>query len=124
MARDGDCHGDRTLTAVEDEVFAALSDRSRRIALYYLRWRRRVDVDELADVVTGWRHADRPGTATKADRDQVRWSLLGGHLPVLDDAGLVDYDESTGTVTVEQLSERVQSLIDFAYDSEGDTDPT
>lgn len=124
MARDGDCHGGRALPVGADEVFAALSDRSRRIALYYLRWRRRVDLEELADVVTGWRHADRPGMATKADRDRVRDGLHGRHLPVLDDVGLADYDEVTGTVAVEPLPERVQTLIDFANESEGSTNPT
>lgn len=121
MARDGDPLRDMVLPAVDDEVFVALSDRHRRIALYYLRWRRRVDVEELADVVTGWRHADRRGAVPRAKRDRVRAALLGQHLPILVDAGLIRVEEESETVAMEPLSEPVRSLIDFAYEAEGGT---
>lgn len=119
MARDGDCLGDLARPAVDDEVFLALSDRSRRIALYYLRWRRRADVEELADVVAGWRRADRRGAVSRAERDRVRAALLGQHLPILSDADLVEVEE--GTVAIEPLPEPVRRLIDFAYDNEEGT---
>lgn len=121
MVRNGDPLGDMVLPAVDDEVFVALADRNRRIALYYLRWRRRVDVDSLADVVTGWRHAGRRRAASRADRDRVRAALLGQHLPILVDADLVEVDGETRTVAIRPLSEPVRALIDFAYETEGGT---
>lgn len=118
MAPDSDGPADRTRPAVDDEVFAALSHRSRRLALYYLRCRRRADVDELADVVTGWRRAGHRGMASRADRDRIRAALLDRHLPVLAEVGLVDYDGSGGDVSVGQLPEPMRSLIDYALESE------
>lgn len=118
MTRDDDRLGEHALLAVDHEVFAALGERARRLALYYIRWHRRVDVDELADVVTGWRRADRRGMASRADRDGIRAALLDRHLPVLAEAGLVDYDGSGGTVSAGRLSEPVRSLVDYAFESE------
>ena len=119
MAPDVDCPGDLAVPAVDDEVFVALSDRCRRIALYYLRWRDRADVDQLADVVAGWRGADRRGAVSRGERDRVRATLLDWHLPVLVEADLVAVDEATGSVTIEPLSGPVDSLIDLAYEAEG-----
>ena len=119
MALGVDSPGDLAIPAVDDEVFVALSDRRRRFALYYLRWRGRADVDELADVVAGWRGADRRGAVSRGERNRVRATLLEWHLPVLADADLVAVDGATGSVAIEPLSGPVGSLIDFAYDVEG-----
>ena len=120
MPSDGNSLDGFPLHEVDDEVFLALSDRSRRMALYYLRSRDRVDVEALADVVTGWSAAGRRGMATRADRDRVLIALRAQHLPLLAAAGLVDYDRAAGTVAVERLSEPVRSLIDAACTWEGD----
>lgn len=120
MPSDGDSLDGLPLHEVDDEVFLALSDRTRRMALYYLRSRDRVDVETLADVVTGWSTAGRRGTANREDRDRVLAALYAQHLPLLSDAGLVDYDRGAGVVTVERLSEPVRSLLDAAYAWEGD----
>ena len=120
MPSDGDWLEELLLHDVDDEVYLALSDRSRRMALYYLRSRDRVDVEALADVVTGWSAAGRHGMATRADRDRVLTALRVQHLPLLSAAGLVDYDRAAGTVAVERLSEPVRSLVDAACAWEGD----
>ena len=119
MDRDADRLDDLARHAVEDDVYAALSHRDRRIVLYYVRWRREADVEELADVVTGWRTADVRGMATRVERDRVGIELRARHLPILDDAGLVDYDREVGTVGRRSLPETVDSLIDMAYDWDG-----
>lgn len=120
MPSNGDWLGALPLAGIDDEVFLALADRSRRLALYYLRDRRRVDVGTLADVVTGWSDAGRRGTTTRDDRDQVLVALRAQHLPLLSAAGLVDYDEAAGTVEVERLAGPVRTLLDVACAWEGD----
>lgn len=122
MPTDGDRLEGFPLEAVDDEVFLALADRTRRLALYYLRGRGEADVGTLADVVTGWSNAAGRGMATGEDRDRVHTALHVRHLPLLDDAGLVDYDEAAGTVEVQEFSEPVRLLVDFAYQREGDPD--
>jgi len=120
MPSDGNSLDGLPLLDVDDEVFLALADQSRRMALYYLRIRDRVDVETLADVVTGWSAAGRHGTATRADRDRLLTALRVRHLPLLAAAGLVDYDRTAGTVAVERLAEPVRTLLDAAYAWEGD----
>lgn len=120
MPSDGDRLDEPTIDAVADEVFRALADRTRRLALYYLRGRGEVDVGTLADVVTGWSNAAGRGMATREDRDRVHTALHARHLPRLDDAGLVDYDDAAGTIEVREFREPVRLLVDFAYQREGD----
>lgn len=122
MPSDGDRLDELAIDAVADEVFLALADRERRLALYYLRGRDEVDVATLADVVTGWSNAAGRGIATREDRDRVHTALHARHLPRLDDAGLVDYDDAAGTVGVREFREPVRLLVDFAYRREGDPD--
>ena len=122
MPSNGDWLGALPLTGIDDEVFLALADPSRRLALYYLRDRRRVDVATLADVVTGWSGAGRRGTANRVDRDRVLVALRAQHLPLLSAAGLVDYDEAAGTVEVERFAGSVRTLLDVACAWEGDRD--
>ena len=120
MGRDADRLDDLAVSGVEDAVYAAMSDRDRRLALYYVRWSREVDVEELADVVTGWRNAGASGVATREDRDRIRIELHARHLPILDDVGLLDYDPEAGTVTRRSLPDPVSTLVDLAYEWEGD----
>ena len=119
MGRDADHLDDLARHSVDDVVYAALSDRDRRLVLYYVRWRREADVEELADVVTGWRNADVRGMATREERDRVGIELRARHLPILDDAGLVDYDREAGTVARGSLPEAVDSLVEMAFEWEG-----
>lgn len=122
MARDGDPLDESGLPAVDDSVFEALSSRTRRIVLYVLRTRGRVGVAELADVVTGWQHADGVGMAARADRDRTDTALRERHLPALVDADLVAHDEAAGTVAPRPHSPTVRSLIDFAAEHERGSD--
>lgn len=122
MPFDGDRGDDGAVDVVEDEVYEALGDRTRRFAVYYLRSRGRVEVDALADVLTGWENAEDGGVASREDRTEVLATLRDEHLPLLDDAGIVRYDGAAGAVALASLSEPVRSLIDAAYGTEGNTD--
>ena len=122
MPFDGDRGDDGAVNVVEDEVYEALGDRTRRFAVYYLRSRGRVGVDALADVVTGWENAEDGGMASREDRTEVLAALRDEHLPLLEDAGIVRYDGAAGAVTLASLAEPVRSLIDAAYGTEGNTD--
>ena len=120
MDRDADRLDDLARHEVEDAVYAAMSHRDRRLALYYVRWRGEVDVEELADVVTGWRNAGTRGMATREERDRVRIELGARHLPILDDADLLEYDHEDGTVTRRSLPDSVSTLVALAFGWEGD----
>lgn len=89
------------LPPTERDDTAGLSDSERFRVLADFRRRHVLDVLEDADEPCG---LDGLATAIEArevrtaDADDVRITLHHVHLPMLDDAGLVEYDPATGTV--------------------------
>jgi len=94
--------GCRTTAAVrdDDELFEILANQRRRFALHYLRQRpdETVSLSALSERVAGWEHGADPETLEYAERKSVRNSLHQFHLPKLDDAGLVAYDDEESAV--------------------------
>ncbi|QHS17287.1 DUF7344 domain-containing protein [Halopenitus persicus] len=90
--------GDRL---TQDDVYDILSNKRRRYAIHYLKQvDERVDVRDLAEQVAAWEN-DKPVEAlTSQERKRVYISLYQGHLSSMDDRGLVDYDETRGTVAL------------------------
>lgn len=116
-------------TRAVDEVVGALRDARRRHALYYLRERETVDVEELARVLTGWDAVgEGDGTADRGDYEQVRARLHHSDLPKLADAGLVSLDRDAGTVAAD-TSGLADDLLDSLLEherlpaEEGSTEP-
>lgn len=93
---------------IDDEVFVAFRNRHRRYVLYYLSEHEAVPVDELADVLAGW-EALESGFATRDDWAALRATLRHRHLPLLEDAGLIDRDD--GRVTRADWAEPVPTFV-------------
>jgi len=121
MASEGPTNPDDAASeppASVDAGFRAVADARRRYALYYLRERGSVTLDELATVVAGWLAArEAPaGAGGQADRDGMRLALHHVHLPVLVSAGLVSYDADAdadaGAVVLESLPPFLDAVLD------------
>ena len=82
-----------------DAVFRLLADRTRRILFSLLGGNdEQVHVDDLAERVAAWK-GDKPVTEVTADeRETVKIELHHKHLPMLADAGVLDYDRETKTL--------------------------
>lgn len=79
----------------ESDTFVLLANRRRRLALRVLRASSTpLPAGELADRIAE-REYEEP---TVNDRRSIYLSLYHNHLPRLDDAGVVVYDETEGTV--------------------------
>lgn len=63
------------------------------------------DVRELATVLAGWEASDTGSMSTESDYDAVLLELHHRHLPVLDDAGIIEYDADNGAVTLEDFDD-------------------
>jgi hypothetical protein len=115
MSRDG---GDADASAEIDAAFDALSDVHRRYALYYLQDRDSTTIDELATVLAGWlgTRDDETAVVTPEDRERLRVSLHHAHLPHLANSGLVRYDSETEAVSLEPLSETVETILDLSLE--------
>lgn len=99
----GESEQERTPTARDDdELFEILANQRRRFALHYLRQypEEPVSLSTLSEHVAGWEHGVDPETLEYGERKSVRNSLHQFHLPKLDDAGIVAYDEGDSEVAL------------------------
>jgi hypothetical protein len=94
-----------------DEIFAALSRRARRFVL-----------TELADhnPRTGGEFAPVDLMTNDDDRELNHIQLYHNHLPSLDEAGFIDWDPVSDTITRGPRFESVRPLIELmeAYEDE------
>jgi len=111
-------------TSIDDQIFRALVDRTRRYTLYLLLDRRSMPTGELADVLTGWLHASGSGLADPDDRGRLETELYHAHLPALVEAGLVECDEQYTVVELAPLEGPVVDLLQWsrAYERPQSTD--
>ena len=93
-----------------DGLFRMLADERRRRVLRYLLERPRTTLEELSDVVLGWQ-ASAGGVVGPDVRENVVVSLHHSHLPLLEEAGLVEYDRETGAVRLPSHPEHVRETI-------------
>ena len=68
-----------------DEVFDALAHQYRRVIIEGLEWGEPRSLDDLVDMV-----ADEDASSTATD---VRIALVHNHLPYLEAAGVITYDD-------------------------------
>ena len=104
-----------------DTLFTVLSEQTRRHALWYLLDSPRTTIDELADVLVGWR-ASESVVVEPADREDLLISLYHVHLPMLTDCDIVVYDADSGEIRLSTLAGPVRELIRFGCRYEAATD--
>lgn len=89
-----------------DEIHVALSHRQRRFVVYELSQAETLALDELANRLHEWnRIADHERT-----RSDVLVSLERTHLPVLEHAGIVEYDADRDRISLEPTGERAEEI--------------
>lgn len=81
-----------------NQVFAALSNRRRRVILRILERESSMELTALAARVASRERAESDAPA--ADVDEVRMDLYRCHLPKLADAGFVEYSATADSVTL------------------------
>lgn len=93
-----------------DEIFRALADVERRVAIEYLtRADRPVSKDELVHHVAVFTAG--PDVGRGMERQRVEIQFHHHHLPKLTKAGLVDYDGEQETVRATRRADRVSEWI-------------
>ncbi|NHN41802.1 helix-turn-helix transcriptional regulator [Halorubellus sp. JP-L1] len=86
----------------DDELFELLANQRRRFVLHHLAQQpgEPVSLSTLSEHVAGWEHGVAPTELDYRERKSVRNSLHQFHLPKLDDAGIVAYDDRGGEVSL------------------------
>jgi DNA-binding transcriptional ArsR family regulator len=104
-----------------DLIFDLLSSPRRRMALYYLRERGGSStVTELAEDIASLEYEVPVEELSRQQRKRVYVSLYQTHIPKLDEAGIVEYDDDTSEVT---LTDRARRIDTYLSADEGDSYP-
>jgi DNA-binding transcriptional ArsR family regulator len=86
-----------------DLIFDLLSSPRRRMALYYLRERGGSStVTELAEDIASLEYEVPVEELSRQQRKRVYVSLYQTHIPKLDDAGIVHYDDTSEVVLTDK----------------------
>lgn len=105
----------------QDLVFEVLKSPRRRYVLYYLRknggW---VDLSEVTEQVAAWENDTTIEGLESEQRKRVYISLYQTHLPKLDEAGVVEYDQTRGVI---RLADRANELDDYLSDQSSESVP-
>jgi DNA-binding transcriptional ArsR family regulator len=91
-----------------DELFEILSNGHRRRVLVALRDHNPQDEDEITSASVA---GEDDGSDEALDR--LRTELNHIHLPKLNDAGFVDWDPDSGTITRGPRDEEVEPLLEL-----------
>ncbi|RKD95817.1 DUF7344 domain-containing protein [Halopiger aswanensis] len=107
-----DTEPDHILT--EDELFEILSNRRRRHILHELmREQDTLDIGTLSQQIAAWEDGLEMHEVTSSDRKRVYTALHQSHLPKMDEAGVVDFNQDRGTVSPTPVLEDVEIYMDI-----------
>ena len=94
------------------EIFDLLSNHRRRYTIHFCKQQgETVTVSDLAEQVAAWELDKEINELDSAERKRVYTSLQQTHLPTLDDAGMVVYEN--GEVTLTEQAERMEVYMDI-----------
>lgn len=100
-----------------DDLYRALASRSRRRLVASLLDGDTSSPDQLVSLLCGWELADTVLVGPDRRRE-LAVRLHHVHLPVLQEAGLVNYDAEGERVSIEPLDEPARDLVRAATEAE------
>ncbi|MFC7213239.1 ArsR family transcriptional regulator [Saliphagus sp. GCM10025334] len=102
---------DETLS--KDVIFELLKNRRRREVLaYLLEAEETVTLGELAEQIAAWENDTDVNALSSDQRKRVYVALYQTHLPKMDDAGIVDYDQDRGLITLADNADLLVMYLD------------
>ena len=106
-----------------DERFHLLQTERRRSVIEYLRDAETDDdghvwMRDIAEQVAAWENDTSVAQLSSTERQRVYIPLYQNHLPKLDEAGVIEYNQSRGTVTP---TDRVDELAEYLDDPDAAT---
>ena len=83
----------------EETIFEVLSNRRRRFAIHALKHADGpIQVKRISERVAAWEHGIEPDAVDYDQRRNVHSTLKRTHLPMLDEHGVIEYDEEANVV--------------------------
>lgn len=96
----------------DDKIFHLLQNERRRAVIRYLR-----DVDgtvsmrDIAEQVAAWEHDTSIAALDSDERQRVYIPLYQNHLPKLDEEGVIEYNQSRGTVERTSVADQLETYL-------------
>lgn len=97
-----------------DEAFEVLSASRRRAVIRYMLEhgdRDKFSVSELSEALAAWENGKEVAALTGTERKRVYTALYQVHLPRLDVARVIDYDQKRGSATARPELAAVSQLV-------------
>jgi len=95
-----------------DRIFDILSSPRRRYVLYFLRTEQSpIQLTDLAEHVAAWENDTTVEDLSTQQRKRVYVSLYQTHLPKLSEAGLVEYDDDSGAVSIASKASEIDPYL-------------
>jgi hypothetical protein len=111
--RDGEESATEPHTLSNTVIFTVLKNRRRREALQYLRHAEGpVSLGDLAEYIAAKENDVETDQLTSAQRKRVYTTLYQCHLPMMDDADVVEYDQNRGSVELLDAASELFEHID------------
>lgn len=105
----------------DDKVFHLLQNRRRRDVIRYLSDAEgKVSMRDIAEQVAAWEHDTSVRALDSDQRQRVYIPLYQNHLPKLDEEGVIEYNQSRGTVKRTEVADHLEEYL--TADSPGATD--
>lgn len=104
----------------DDELFEVLANRRRRYAVHALK-QETSDAAELGDVaeqVAAWEYDVDIDQVSYEERKRVYTALQQSHLPMMDDAGIVEFDKNRGVVEPTTTLEDIEVYMEVVKGNE------
>ena len=102
---------DETLS--KDVIFELLKNRRRREVLRVLLDRdETVTLGDLAEQIAAWENDTTVNALNSDQRKRVYVALYQTHLPKMDDAGIIDYDQDRGLITLSDNADLLLMYLD------------
>lgn len=96
-----------------DDLFDVLSNHRRRYALHSLKQHERTaNIGDLAEQVAAWENSVPRVDLSAAERKRVYTALQQFHLPKMDAAGVIEFDDARGTVSLTDAADGLDVYLD------------
>lgn len=100
----------------KDVIFEILKNQRRRRVVQYLREHGDTELGDLAESIAAEENETTVAQLSSEERKRVYIGLYQTHLPKMDDAGVVAYDQSRGTVSTGSAIDQLYPYLETRDD--------
>lgn len=95
----------------QDHIYTALCHARRRYLCYILSQKTELSLTEMATKIAALEHGVSEPEVPENQREQVYVSLYHTHVPKLDDADVLAFDQDRETVTTARHTDQILSVL-------------